>query len=178
MIISCGDNLQTISAEQLVLLRGSHLSLKALCGLLHQPRWGIGGRQEIVERLNSGQITAGILKFCNLVLGNLRLVQEHDKTGAELWGGIDLKCTFRICVDDRLFQLWLEIKQLASTINFSDEEDVLIWQFTSTGVYSPHSPYKVISFRGVIPVYVPTMWNLKVPPSIHFFCGFCLRINC
>lgn len=105
-------------------------------------------------------------------------MQEHDKTVAELWGGIDLKCTFRICVDDRLFQLWLEIKQLASTINFSDEEDILIWQFTSTGVYSPHSPYKVISFRGVIPVYVPTMWNLKVPPRIHFFCGFCLRINC
>jgi hypothetical protein len=31
---------------------------------------------------------------------------------------------------------WREVVQLASTINFSDEEEWMIWRFTSNGVYS------------------------------------------
>jgi len=64
---------------------------------------------------------------------------------------------------------WQEIIQLASTIVFSDEEDSLIWTFNSRGVYSSQSLYKVINFRGVKSIHVPAVWNLKVPPRVHFF---------
>lgn len=37
------------------------------------------------------------------------LVNEQASTVEDLWDGINLKCTFRRCVDDRLFNLWLEV---------------------------------------------------------------------
>lgn len=56
-------------------------------------------------------------------------------------------------------------------INFtiSDEQDEMIWTFNSKGVYSSQSLYKVINNRGVIPVHLPAIWNLKIPPRVHFF---------
>jgi len=36
-------------------------------------------------------------------------------------------------------------------------------------VYSSQSLYKIINFRGILPVYVPAVWNLKIPPRVHFF---------
>lgn len=69
------------------------------------------------------------------------LINEKNATVASLWDGSNLKCTFRRCVDGRLFNLWLEVVQLASTISFTDEEDSLIRQFNSEGVYSSQSLY-------------------------------------
>lgn len=97
------------------------------------------------------------------------LVNEKSSTVAKLWDGVNLKCTFRRGVDNRQMNLWLEIVQLASTITFSNDEDALIWRFTSNGVYSSQSLYKIINFRGILPVYVPAVWNLKIPPRVHFF---------
>jgi hypothetical protein len=57
------------------------------------------------------------------------IINEHNKTISELWDGVDLKCTFRRCVDLRLFNLWGEVVNLAADMNFTDEEDALIWQF-------------------------------------------------
>jgi hypothetical protein len=72
-------------------------------------------------------------------------------------------------VNERLENLWLDIVQLASTISFSNEEDSLIWQFSSNGVYSSQSFYKVSNFRGILPVYTPAVWELKIPPRVQFF---------
>ena len=58
-------------------------------------------------------------------------------------------------------QMWMEIAQLASTINFSAEEDTMIWQFTSNGMYSSQSLYRSINFRGIIPVYRLDLWPLR-----------------
>lgn len=80
--------------------------------------------------------------------------------------GTELKCTFRRGFDQRLMNLWLEIIQLASTISFTNDEDALIWQFSSNGIYSSQSLYGVINFRGILPVYVPAVWHLKVPPRV------------
>jgi hypothetical protein len=65
---------------------------------------------------------------------------------------VDLKCTFRRCVDIRLFNQWEEILAIASSINLSDEDDEPIWQYNSSGLCSSHSLYKVINFRGIIHV--------------------------
>jgi hypothetical protein len=36
-------------------------------------------------------------------------------------------------------------------------------------VYSSQSLYAVINFRCVIPVFLPTVWNLMILPRVHFF---------
>jgi hypothetical protein len=54
------------------------------------------------------------------------IVNEKTGTIRELWDGQDLKCTFRRTVDDRMYRVWMEVVQLASTIVFCDEEDALI----------------------------------------------------
>lgn len=58
-----------------------------------------------------------------------RIINEHGKTIAELWNGATLKCSFRRTVNEALYQSWLEIVELVSTIQFTDEEDELVWQF-------------------------------------------------
>jgi hypothetical protein len=64
------------------------------------------------------------------------IINEHNKTIAELWNGTDLKCTFRRCVDMRLFLMWEEVVNIASTLTLSSAEDELIWCFHSSGIYS------------------------------------------
>jgi hypothetical protein len=46
------------------------------------------------------------------------IANEQNKSVAELWDGVNLKCTFRRCVDRRLFELWEEVVSLPSTIVF------------------------------------------------------------
>ena len=64
---------------------------------------------------------------------------------------------------------WLEVVQLAETIRFEEEEDALIWQFNSSGIYSSQSLYKIVNFRGVKQVHVSSLWSLKIFPRVHFF---------
>jgi hypothetical protein len=68
-----------------------------------------------------------------------------------------------------LYNLSEEVVNIASSIELSVEKDELIWQFDSSGIYSSQSLYAVINFRGVTPVYVPTVWSLLIPPRVHFF---------
>jgi hypothetical protein len=72
-------------------------------------------------------------------------------------------------MDIRLFNLWEEVLGLTSCLEISSEEDEPVWQYNSSGVYSSQSHYRVINFRGVLPVYIPAVWKLKVSPKIHFF---------
>jgi hypothetical protein len=65
--------------------------------------------------------------------------------------------------------MWGELVSLVTTIERSEEEDALIWQFQSNGVYSSHTLYSIINFRGVTPVYLPAVWKLMIPPRVHFF---------
>jgi hypothetical protein len=97
------------------------------------------------------------------------IVNEQNKTLAELWDGVNLKCTFRRCVDSRVFQLWKEVVSIASTIVLTGEDDALVWQYQSSGLYSSQSLYKIINFRGVVPIYLPAMWKLTIPHRVPFF---------
>jgi hypothetical protein len=54
-------------------------------------------------------------------------------------------------------------------MDFPDEDDALIWQHHSSGIYSSQSMYSIINFRGVSPVYVPSVWKLTVPPRVQLF---------
>lgn len=74
------------------------------------------------------------------------IINEKNNIVEDLWDGEDLKCTFRITVDARLGMVWLEVVQLATTITFSGEENAMIWQFSSNGVYSSQSLYIINLF--------------------------------
>jgi hypothetical protein len=76
-------------------------------------------------------------------------VNEQNISIADLWDGVNLKCTFRRCVDRRLLLMWKELVGLVFKIESIDEEDALVWQFQSSGIYSSQSLYVVINFRGV-----------------------------
>jgi hypothetical protein len=97
------------------------------------------------------------------------IVNEQNRSIAELWDGANLKCTFHRCVDRRLFLMWEELVSLVSTIEFDGEEDALVWQFQSSGIYSSQSLYAIINFRGIKHVYLPVVWKIIVHPRIHFF---------
>jgi hypothetical protein len=94
-----------------------------------------------------------------------RYVNEKN-TVASLWDGVNLKCTFRRMGDHNMLELWDEVCQIASTISFSEEEDTMMWQFSSKGVYNVLSLYKIINFRGIQPVLVSSIWDGSSKSSI------------
>jgi len=129
-------------------------------------RWNVGNGKKVKfwedNWLGSSSLA---IQFWDLYV----IVNEKNKTIHDLWDGENLKCSFRRTVDQSLMNDWLELKQLAETISFSDEEDALVWMFSSRGVYSSQSLYRIINFRGVFPVHVSAVWNLTIPPRVHFF---------
>ena len=38
-----------------------------------------------------------------------------------------------------------------------------------THEYSVQSLYKVVNFLGIKPVFVSTIWDIKIPPRVHYF---------
>ena len=82
-----------------------------------------------------------------------RIVNGKGKTIPGLWKGTNLKWSFRRNVSEELYNSWLERVDLVSTIQFSEEEDEMVWQFTPKGIYASQSLYKIIKFRGVKPVH-------------------------
>jgi hypothetical protein len=83
-------------------------------------RWKIGNGHKIKfwEDVWLGSSSLAI-QFWDLYV----IVNEKTGTVRDLWDGVNLRCTFRRTVGDRLEQLWSEVLQLASTIEFSEEED-------------------------------------------------------
>jgi hypothetical protein len=66
-------------------------------------------------------------------------------------------------------ELWEEVKLIASSIQLKDEEDIIIWQFNSSGKYSVQLLYIVLNDRGLRQVYTQVMWKIHVPSRIYVF---------
>jgi hypothetical protein len=64
---------------------------------------------------------------------------------------------------------WDELVQIASSIQYEDEEDAIIWQFNSSGCYYVQSLYAIVNNRGVRQVFTPAIWNFTIPPRVHIF---------
>lgn len=73
--------------------------------------------------------------------------------------------------------MWEEVVQLASTVSLDDSDGALIWKFSSNGVYSVQSLYKEINFRGIKPILVSSIWDIRIPPRGQFFFGFCQKTS-
>jgi hypothetical protein len=80
-----------------------------------------------------------------------------------------LKFSFRRTIDNRIMTQWMEVVQIASSIEFLEEDDVMIWQLNSKGRYSVQSLYAVVNNMGIRQVFTPVMWNVVVPPRVHIF---------
>ena len=64
---------------------------------------------------------------------------------------------------------WLELLGIINSISLSDDEDQLLWRYDSKGIYSSKSLYAIVNFRGVQPVYLPSVWEIKIPPRVQIF---------
>lgn len=97
------------------------------------------------------------------------VVNQQMKTVADLWDGQQLKCDFRRTFTPQMMKMWLQLVEIAHTINFSVEEDQPIWKYESKGVYSSKTLHAVINFREIQPVFLPSVWELKIPPRVQIF---------
>jgi hypothetical protein len=86
-----------------------------------------------------------------------------------VWDGQELKLTFRRNFDDEMMDRWFELKEIVSSVVYYQEGDALVWAYESKEVYSTQSLYAIINFRGVQPVYIPSVWKVNVPPRIQIF---------
>jgi hypothetical protein len=94
---------------------------------------------------------------------------EKIKTLAEVWVDGELRVTFRRTFSYSMMQKWEELVSVVEQVELSDDTDALVWCYESPGVFSSHSCYNIISYRGVKHVYIPTIWEIVVPPRIHLF---------
>jgi hypothetical protein len=81
------------------------------------------------------------------------IVNEKGISLRDVWDGVNLRMTFTRTVDSRLM-MWLELVQIASVVEFIEEDDSIIWQYKSSEKYSMQSLYAIVNNKGVVkPVY-------------------------
>jgi hypothetical protein len=81
------------------------------------------------------------------------IVNEKGISLRDVWDGVNLRMTFTRIVDSRLM-MWLELVQIASVVEFIEEDDSIIWQYKSSEKYSMQSLYAIVNNKGVVkPVY-------------------------
>uniref|UniRef100_A0A0A9B169 Reverse transcriptase zinc-binding domain-containing protein n=1 Tax=Arundo donax TaxID=35708 RepID=A0A0A9B169_ARUDO len=97
------------------------------------------------------------------------IVNEKGKAISEIWVENELRVSFRRTFSTDMWQRWLELVEISSSIQLNDEMDSMIWQYEPSGVYSTQSLYVVINFRDVTPVYIPAVWNLNILPRVQVF---------
>jgi hypothetical protein len=86
-----------------------------------------------------------------------------------VWDETNLRCDFRRTFTDDMMAQWQELLAIAETIVFNTDEDQLIWAYETDGVYSSKSMCALVNFRGLTPIFLPAVWDLKIPPRIQIF---------
>jgi hypothetical protein len=56
-----------------------------------------------------------------------------------------------------------------TTISLTNEDNMHVWMFHPSGVYSVRSFCAVVNNGGITPVHTPAIWKLSIPPRIHVF---------
>jgi hypothetical protein len=68
-----------------------------------------------------------------------------------------------------MMHMWEDLISVMEEVNLNDDTNALIWAYEKSGTYSSNSFYAIISYRGATPLYIPAIWNIKVPQKIHLF---------
>jgi hypothetical protein len=95
--------------------------------------------------------------------------EQQGKSISEVWDGEELRLSFRRNVSVRLMSLWEELTTVVESIVLNNEKDQILWTYSSTGKYSVQSLYAIINHRGVVPVFIQSVWKLNIPPRVQFF---------
>jgi hypothetical protein len=77
------------------------------------------------------------------------IVNEKGISLRDVWDGVNLRMTFTRTVDSRLM-MWLELVQIASVVEFIEEDDSIIWQYKSSEKYLMQSLYAIVNNKGVV----------------------------
>ena len=101
----------------------------------------------------------GLFSICNQIGAPL----------SEVWVNGEVRLSFRRTFSDQMFSRWLELVEIVSSIEYNDGGDSLVWEYDSKRVYTSKSLYAIINFRGIVPMYIPAVWKIKVPPRIQVF---------
>ena len=91
---------------------------------------------------------------------------------AQVWDGVQLKLTFRRCVDMTGFERWNQLVEMVRKTQLRDENDTPpppIWSFETNGVYSVKSLYKQINLWGVVSAVYDKLWKVLCPQKIRVF---------
>ena len=95
--------------------------------------------------------------------------EQHGKAISQVWDGHELMLTFRRNVSEALMSMWWELCGVIEGTVLNDDEDQIVWSYTSHGTYAVQSLYARINCRGVFPVYIHAIWKLVIPPRVQFF---------
>src|SRR4051794_27693296 len=76
---------------------------------------------------------------------------------------------FRCCFDQKVMFRWYDLVTFAEYVMLNQDQDTPIWKYEANGVYSVRSFYAIVNFRGIIPVYIPSLWKIHIPPRVHVF---------
>jgi hypothetical protein len=109
---------------------------------------------------------------CSLAIqywGIYSIINEQGRSISEVWDGENLKLTFQMTVDREGMSHWNELQEIARSVELSEEEDAILWQYIFSGKYSVQSLYAIVSDRGVRQIYTLVIWKVLVPPRIHIF---------
>jgi hypothetical protein len=94
-----------------------------------------------------------------------------------VWDGTNLRCDFRRTFSDDMMAQWQELLAITETIVLNTDEDQFIWAYETNGVYSSKSMYALVNFSGVTPIFLPAVWDLKIPPRIQVFLWLLYKIK-
>jgi hypothetical protein len=92
-----------------------------------------------------------------------------DEQGISLrdaWDEVNLKVTCRT-MDNEIMNQWYELKQIAGSVIFVEEDDSIIWKYNSTGKYSVQSLSVVVNDRGIKQIFTHVIWKFFLPPKLH-----------
>jgi hypothetical protein len=115
-------------------------------------RWNVGNGRSIKfwEDIWFGNSPMAV-KFWDIYF----VSNQQTKIVREIWDGQQIRGTFRRTFTEEMMMQWHELLVIANNIVLSEDEDQLIWQFETNGVYYSSSMYNLVNFRGVQPVFLP-----------------------
>jgi hypothetical protein len=97
------------------------------------------------------------------------IVNKKNVYIASTCDGTHLKFTFRRSVNQQLMNKWYDMVSVAESLQFSGEDDAIIWKYERKGVHSVSSLYSITNYRDATPIYIPAVSEIKVPPRLHVF---------
>lgn len=97
------------------------------------------------------------------------ICHQQCVTVSDVWDGSNIKLTFRRVFTPAMMEEWYCLEQIIKGTVLTGDEDAMVWQYESKGVYSSSSLYAIINFRGVKPIFIPSVWSVVVPPRTQVF---------